>query len=541
LLLLILGLCWAGEIFAQAPPQADIHDLTWYVHVDLIDPGAGEDLAYWQGVIDEHVAGGNRLLEGRNGPFDNVCCTRLERSVDVSSFGVSGDGLDIIDSPEDQNAIAGIGTGSRAFLVDSITWCDGSSPGAIGCALRPPCGGDGNDDPNLWMSVTLESFEEGTLSSVIAHERGHNACLQHISSAKCQLMQATVFTPGLGGCLSASECSSYRAARTETTSSVVCDCHADTSGGILPDGVVSTSVEGGVCSGGRCGSIEGDARVALIAAADPGDLSGPPDDAVRVSALTGDWSILGPFSASADDVRALAYAHDEGVLYGIVPTVFDDQVVTIDPATGSILAFIGSIGNGAQEIVSMAYDPGDTPATDDDRLIVLEVDGNAGEFRAIDPSSPSTATLLGSLIWSPAASFSGMAYDSLQDKLYLASPFGPNGLWETDLSSCPPSPCNTSQLTTEADFFRENASLAFSPDTGKLYMIGDAFPSPGTRTFYNVIDPVTGTSVETLSLDRFTTSGLAAVPEPAFGAGLAVAVLTLAGRARRRGQAPARR
>ena len=119
------------------------------MHVDLIDPGVGEDLAYWQAVIDEHVAGGNRLLEGRNGPFDNVCCTRLERSVDVVPFGAPGDGLDIIDSPEDQNAIAGIGTGSRAFLVDSIVYCDGPSAGAIGCALRPVCNGNADDNPNL--------------------------------------------------------------------------------------------------------------------------------------------------------------------------------------------------------------------------------------------------------------------------------------------------------------------------------------------------------------------------------------------------------
>lgn len=536
-LLLSTALLILGAPTATAAPEVDLHDLTWYVHVDLIDAGAGEDLAYWQDVIDAQVAGANRLLQGRNGPFDNACCTRLERSVDVVTFGSTGDGLDIIDSQAEQNAIGAIGTGSRAFLIDSTTYCSGSSPGAIGCALRPGCTGNPNDDPNLWMYVTVESFDSGTLASVIAHERGHNACLQHVAAAKCQLMQATVFTPGLGGCLSASECSNYEAARTETTSGETCECLDDTPGVIRPDGEVCTEVAGGVCSGGRCGSITEEAGVALIAAADPGDLSGPPDDALRVSALTGDWSVLGVFSGASDDVRALAYAHDSGILYGIVPTVFDDHVVTIDPDSGAILSFIGAIANNAQEIVSMAYDPGDTPATTDDRLIVLEVDGNAGEFRAIDPASPSTATLLGGLIWQPAASFAGMAYDSIQDKLYLTSPFGPNGLWETDLSSCPPSPCTTDQLTTPGDFFRTGASLAFSRETGKLYMIGDSFSSPNTRTFYNVIDPVTGSSVETLSLDRFTASGLAAVPEPGFATGLLVAALALA----RGGRASARR
>ena len=42
------------------------------------------------------------------------------------------------------------------------------------------------------MYVTVESYEDGTLPSVIAHERGHNACLQHVSTPKCALMQGTV-------------------------------------------------------------------------------------------------------------------------------------------------------------------------------------------------------------------------------------------------------------------------------------------------------------------------------------------------------------
>jgi hypothetical protein len=45
-----------------------------------------------------------------------------------------------------------------------------------------------------------------------------------------------------------------------------------------------------------------------------------------------------------------------------------------------------------------------------------------------------------------------------------------------------------------------------------LYLVGTAFG--GQRTFYDVVDPTTGISVETLSLDTFTPAGLAAVPEP---------------------------
>lgn len=520
-----------------AAPEIDVHDLSWFVHVDLINPGAGEDLTYWTGVIQDVVDRANNLLVGRNGPADQVCCTQMTSSVAVSTFGTPGDGLDVVDSAADQNSIAATGLpGSRVFLVDSLTYCNASSPGAIGCAIRPTCTGNANDDPNLWMYVSVEAFEDGTLPSVVAHERGHNSCLQHVAAEKCQLMQGTVFTPGLGGCLTASECTNFRDGRTQTSSGLTCGCHDDFEAP-LADGTICASES--VCSGGRCGLVAGDAGVHLLAAADPGDGALAPDDAIRVSALTGDWTNLGQLSPTADDVRAMAYAHDSATLYGVVPTVFDDSIVTMDPSTGSILSIVGSIANGAEEIVSMAYDPGATNGTGDDRLIVLEVDGASGEFRAIDPATPSTATLLGALIWQPAGLFTGMAYDSVQDKLFMATPFGANGLWETDLSTCPPGPCTTTQFPGTG-LFMDNASLAYSRESGMLYLIGTSFSGSFTRTFYNVIDPVTGTSVETLSLDRFTPAGLAAVPEPGFVMGVTAGALMLALNPRRRRNSRAR-
>jgi hypothetical protein len=191
--------------------------------------------------------------------------------------------------------------------------------------------------------------------------------------------------------------------------------------------------------------------------------------------------------------------------------------VTIEPATGRITAIVGTLANGADEIVSLAYDPGDTNAPGDDRLLVLEVGTLGGEVRAISPASPSTATLLGSLAYAPssAALFTGLAYDSIHDKLFAASPFNPNGLYVIDLTSCPPSPCSSTAVEgseQRAGLFRDDASLAFSPVTGMLYLVGTSYA--GERTFFDVVDPVTGTSVDTLSLDAFTPAGLAAVPEP---------------------------
>ena len=278
---------------------------------------------------------------------------------------------------------------------------------------------------------------------------------------------------------------------------------------------------GGVCSGGCCGSLSGDAGVHLLAAADPGDTGLAPEDMLRVSAYTGDWTNRGQISGTADDVRALAYSTDADVVYGIVPTVGDDRLVTIDPTTGLLIATIGQIANGTDEFVSLAYDPGPTASPADDRLIGLEVStGDQGELRSIDPASPDTATLLGSLGWSPASAFSSLAFDPTLDRLLFATPFGPNGLWQLDMGTCPPA-CSPSQFPGSGRFWSD-ASMTWSPDSGMAYVIGTGFLAPETRTFYNVIDPATGATMETLSLDRFTPAGLASVPEPGLGLGLLI-------------------
>jgi len=530
---------------AVAAPEVDVHDITWFVHIDLINVGAGEDLAYWTGVIEGSVAQGNNLLVGRNGPADQVCCTEMTNSIAVTTFGTPGDGLDVIDTLGEQNILGATGgSGSRAFLVDSLTYCNGSSPSAIGCATLPSCSGNPNDDPNLWMYVSVEAYDDGTLPSVIAHERGHNACLPHVAAAKCQLMQGTVFTPGLGGCLTASECTNFRNARTETSSGRSCGCHDDFEMP-LADGALCDAL-GGVCSGGRCGQITGDAGVHLISSADPGD-SGllAPEDALRISALTGDWTNLGQISPTAQDVRGLAYAHDSSTLYGIVPTIGDDSVVTIDETTGAILSTVGTIANGSDEFVSLAYDPGATSSPGDDRLIGLQVTtSDTGQLRSIDPASPNSSTFMGSLGFTPASSFSGLAYDSAGGNLFFATPFwnsmpSVTGLWMLDLSGCPPS-CVPSQVSGNGrpEFFWDNGSLAYSPDSGMLYAVGTSFPGANERTFYNVIDPVTLTSLETLSVDRFTPAGLAAVPEPGVTTGVLVGVLVLSAGGRRRFRYP---
>jgi hypothetical protein len=522
-----------GGSTASGVDDVDLHDLNWYVHVDLVT--VTEDLSYWQNLIDESLESANALVEGGHGPVDTPCCSRLARAASVSTFGAPGDGFDVIDSAVEQNALNSFGgPGSNAYFVDSINYCGGPAEFSVGCAGQPSCSLNGNDNPNLWMAVTVDSLDGGTLPQVIAHERGHNACLSHVSTHACQIMQGVLTNPGLGGCLTASECSNFRDGRTTTSSGLECGCHA-TGGGVEPDGEACTDVAFGLCSGGLCGDPAGDAAVKLIAAAHPGSAGIPaPDDALVISALTGDWSDIGQITPTADDIQGLAYARDSATLYGVIPSVADDSIVTLDPNTGDLIAVVGTIANGSAEMISMAYHPGATSSPSDDRLIMMEATNSTGAIVWVDPAAPFVRYLYGFLSIGPAAEFKGLAYDSAQGKLFASTPIGPNGLYEIDLSSCPPSPCPATQVVGADELYVFDASLSFSPQTGMLYQMGTTFNS--TRTFYNVIDPTNGTTVETLSLDELTPGGLAAVPEPVSALGLWLGCVGLhwAGRRRRR-------
>ncbi len=531
-------LCCAFSLDASvvwgAQPVA-LHNMSFFVHTDLVMTDCGdppvtdcEDLVYWQNLLDEALVSANLLVEGGQGPVDTPCCSRIAQSAPLATFGAPGDGLDVIDSRLDQMDLGSgdhAGPGSNAFLVDSIDYCGGSAPGSVGCAQLPMCSGNGDDNPNLWMAITSDAYDRGILSVVIAHERGHNSCLEHTNIEACQIMRSSILEPGNAGCFlaSESECINFRDGRTTTSSGLECSCHA-IAGGIEADGTLCSEFASGLCSGGLCGESAGDAGLRLIAAAHPGSANIPaPDDALTISALSGDWSTLDQISAASDDVFGLAYATDSGTLFGVVPTSGDDSIVTIDPDTGNLLATVGSIANGSAELISMAYHPGATSDPGDDRLIMLEVSGSTGTVVWIDPASPSVKNIYGNIIWI-APVFRGLAYDSIQGKLFASTPFAPDGLYEIDLSSCPPAPCDSLQVVGVGVPI-DDGSLAFSAISGKLYQFGTAHD--GLRTFYNVIDPMTGSASLTLSLDRLSPGGLAAIPEPGLAAGLLAGSLGL--------------
>ncbi|MGH0030132.1 MAG: hypothetical protein ACQGVC_10105 [Myxococcota bacterium] len=517
-----------GASPAGAAPTADLHDIKWFVHVDMV--GGAMDLPFYEAILDEALADARLALEGSQGPADVVCCNQLQKEehspgVTLATFGTTGDGLDIQDAG-DLNVIRTLGgSGTRGFLIDSINDCSGSA--AIGCADLPACGGPPDDDPDRVLVVTMDAYDSGVLGFVIAHERGHNACLVHVTNDPCELMRATVG----GGCVSTSECSSLTDARQSTGGS--CACHADSpantaadDGDACTDGAVS-----GVCSGGLCGESDGSAGTRLLAAGGPGANTGnPTDDPLLVSGLTGGWSDVGSFG---DSIVGLAYDADTDTHYAIRDGVGDDIVAVVDPDTGTLSA--SQTVTGHPDIIALAFDPGASSGAGDDRLLALSTFGGFEDLIQIDPTTGAASTL-GSMSIGVTDGFQGMAYDDVNDQLYIAG-FGSSTLYSVDEGTCTPPPftsfCGVSAVGPTSTLWRMEPALAFSRDTEELYLVGHQI---GDQFFYERIDAASYERRTQIGPDHFTVGGLAPVPlpEPAAAAGLAAGASLLGWLSRRR-------
>jgi hypothetical protein len=512
------------DAFAVAP-TTNLHELKWLVHVDMIDAEAGRDFAFYEAIIHQAVADATILIEGDQGPADSPCCDVIT-VLSIDTFGAHGDGLDVPSSAADQAALDVIvgSSGSTAFLVDSLGYCGGPTSTAIGCASIPSCTGDPDDDPGLKLIVTMEAHEVyDALGKTLAHERGHNSCLSHLAPGEpCLLMTSSVG----GGCLTASGCTAFDNGRNNSGGS--CACH-DGSGGTEGDGSACTEAAvTGLCSGGMCGEVGSDASVQLMAAGGPESAEdAATDDALLISGLSGGWVNLGPIG-SATAPTGLAYAPLRGVLYAINPLVGDDELITLDPSTGSPAGSVGTL-TGKENVVALAFDPGETEAESDDRLLALVRVGDFEDLFEIDPDD-ALVNDLGPLSVRVTDGFQGLAYDSVNDKLY-ASGFANGGIYEIDLAC--PTFCFATPVSS-VDVPRRASSLAYSEETGRLYLSGS---ESGLRTLFDSIDATTFERFQTIGIDDYTPGGLAAipVPEPHLLILQMVGGLVVAGLARRRG------
>jgi hypothetical protein len=529
---LAVSFLWAPLDALAVAPTTNLHELEWLVQVDMIDIVAGRDLDFYEAIINEAVEDATILIEGDQGPADSPCCDVIT-VLSVDTFGIPGDGLDVPSSQADQTALNLIvgSSGSTAFLVDSLGYCGGPASTAIGCAARPSCTGDPDDDPGLKLIVTMEAHElYDVLGETLAHERGHNSCLAHVTPGEqCLLMSPSAG----GGCLMASDCTDFDNGR--NNGGGTCACH-DGSGGIEDDGTgcLERSVAG-LCSGGLCGEVGSDGSVHLMAAGGPESAEGAAtDDALLIGGLSGGWVNLGSVGASTEPT-GLAYAPLRGVLYAVNPLAGDDELITLDPTTGSRTGTIGTL-NGKEEVTALAFDPGDTDAESDDRLLAIvrdELDPFFDNLFEIDPDDASVDDL-GGLSVGVTNGFQGLAYDSVNEKLYTSG-WANSGIYEIDLRWCL-FLCTTTEVTGFS-VPRRYSSLAYSEETGRLYISGS---QTGPRTLFDSIDATTFEAFPVIGIDDYTPGGLAALPVPEphrwilqMAGGLAVAGLARRRRIRR--------
>jgi len=539
--------------------SADLHELQWYIHIDMIT--GTEPLSFWEGFIDEATAESEILLKGNQGSTsftDTACCSELTKA-SAGTYGTTGDGLDTPTSsqiPSMRSAIQGGDPGgSVAFLVRDIALC-GTSSTATGCGVRPSCNSNANDDPDLWLMLGVDGMQDddddfipegiGGMAQSLSHERGHNSCLSHVSGDSCQLMAPF----GDGGCLSATECTDIQEGRTTTSHGDPCDCLTG-GGGVEADGVTCT--EGatvGICSGGVCSTSGGQVQLLVAAAPEDNEISAPldetTDDLLRLSDVSGGGPDIADF---ADSIQGLAYDADRDVLWGVLDNGANDQIVQIDPGTGSVDSVLATL-TGHPNVIALAFHPGPTSAGSDDHLLANSAEAEAncdlvlsppdfcsGDLIEIDPVTGDFFKV-GDLAFSFVGGLRGMAYDSDNDILY-GTAFAGGGLWKfTDLScnttlcSCAGS-CNLAEEAAVDLLPRVVSGLAYSAHSNRLYVLGS---QAGPRLLYNTVDADTLTTTTLVSIADHTVGGAAAVPlpEPSGAAGWVAGIATLAGLARRR-------
>ncbi len=169
--------------------NASIHEagITWANHVDLASP-VGEDEA--RGLLDD----ASTILGTARDGEDVACCATLVTSGSAATFGVSGDGLDIVDDETELLTVLTVAAG-RVKVVRAINSCGGPGTNIIGCSLRPG---------KAIVVVHLNGYDDAFLW---AHEYGHNVGLAHRPDPLALMYPALARGEGL----SQSECAAFHA------------------------------------------------------------------------------------------------------------------------------------------------------------------------------------------------------------------------------------------------------------------------------------------------------------------------------------------
>jgi hypothetical protein len=169
-LFLALALLSPPRAFAQhIDPDANAHaqDLTFVRHVDT---------PFTTATLDPALAFGTRLLQRCDrisAPDQDVACgVTLRRSGAIGTFGVTGDGNDVITTQAEMNAVISLGA-ARVKVVTSISACGGQiNTSIIGCGFVGAVG-----------IVSESGLGTNLLGEELTHEFGHNQGLGHRGDA----------------------------------------------------------------------------------------------------------------------------------------------------------------------------------------------------------------------------------------------------------------------------------------------------------------------------------------------------------------------
>jgi hypothetical protein len=156
-----------ASVASAADPNGSTHDhaIDYANHVDVTNPMTDQRL-------DECLDLATMRIGRADFDLDVGCCNTLTRSGTAKTFGSSGDGLDIIETSSELNAVLN-GSVARVKVVRVINYCGSAGTNIIGCAW---VGGDG--------IALVRRTNLGSEAVLWAHEYGHNTGRGHNTDSR---------------------------------------------------------------------------------------------------------------------------------------------------------------------------------------------------------------------------------------------------------------------------------------------------------------------------------------------------------------------
>jgi hypothetical protein len=184
--------------------QVRVSELTYANHVNVTNPMSDTRL-------DTILFETSQTIGRANFAEDVACCAGAERNGSGGSWGTATDGLDIVDTNTELNAVLNNSAG-RFKVVRAINYCGGAGTNIIGCGW---IGGWG-------VAVVRYGSDADTEGELWMHEYGHNVGLNHNTDRR-YLMYGTLYSGSSADnvAVTATECDRYHTPVSGTAAQLV--------------------------------------------------------------------------------------------------------------------------------------------------------------------------------------------------------------------------------------------------------------------------------------------------------------------------------